>query len=311
MKYQHLFGPVPSRRLGISLGIDLVPYKTCTLNCVYCECGETTDLTVDLQEYIPVQSVIDELAHCLSAGPLLDYITFSGSGEPTLNRGIGRVVDYLKKNYPQYKVCLLTNGTLFGEYSIRSAVSKIDLIIPSLDAASEEIFKKINRPHKSISCAAVIDGLARLRSEYCGEIVLEIFIVPGFNDSPEELSLLKKALKKIKPARVQIGTLDRPGTEDWVKRADAKIMEDISMFLGNAAPIGDFQPGPINTSFSDKQGGQIIRMLKRRPCTLHDLQQVLNLRPVEVQKRINYLLKQKKIEAEQKERGIFFKIKNH
>lgn len=311
MKYNHLFGPVPSRRLGVSLGVDLVPLKTCTLNCVYCECGETTNLTTARKEYVPVQAVIDELEHYLSTKPRLDYITFSGSGEPTLHSGIDRIIDFLKSEYHQYKISLLTNGTLFTESFVRSAVREIDLIIPSLDAASEKTFQQINRPHANIHCSDIIDGLIKLRHEFSGKITLEIFIVPGLNDNPEELALLKEAVKKISPDRVQIGTLDRPGTEDWVEAAEITKLREIAAYIGNTEIIGDFRPRHTISSFQDSYSRQILQTLHRRPCTVSDLQQVLNLRPVEIQKYINHLLLNGKIEAEQKKRGIFLKIKNN
>ncbi len=308
MSYNHLFGPVPSRRLGRSLGVDLVPMKTCSLDCVYCECGETTDITINRKEYEPVQSVIAELEHCLSAAPNLDFITFSGSGEPTLNSNIGRVVSFLKTNYSHYKLCLLTNGTLFSDQSLLTEVSNIDLLIPSLDAASEQAFQSINRPHASLSISAVIDGLIDLRSVYKGEIILEVFIVPGLNDTSEELALLKDAISRIKPDRVQVGTLDRPGTEEWVKEAETHNMRKIAGYLGKAELIGEYRPRRKALPSDNILGSQIIQTLQRRPCTLKDLQQALSLRPVEIQKQIRSLLEEGNIVAEERGRGIFFRV---
>lgn len=307
MKYNYLFGPVPSRRLGRSLGVDLVPHKTCTLDCVYCECGETINLTVTRKDYVPVQSVIAELDDYLSTAPALDYITFSGSGEPTLHSGIGEVVDFLKRHYPQYKLCLLTNGTLFNDPSVRSAVRQIDLIIPSLDAGSEKSFQAVNRPHADIKCEAIIDGLVKLRREYEGVIILEIFIVPGINDTPGELTLLKKAIDAIKPDRVQLGTLDRPGTEDWVEEADEAKMRDVAEYLGKAELIGQFRPQRNKVCPGNPYSDQILETLRRRPCTIADLQQITGLRPAEIQKHIRQLQERGKVTAVQKERGIFYK----
>ena len=146
MKYKHLFGPVPSRRLGLSLGIDPIPYKTCSFDCVYCECGATTKLTAARKEYIPVDEIISELDSFLSSNPTLDYITFSGSGEPTLNIGIGRVISYLKKNFSQYKIAVLTNSSLFSDPEVREELLLADVIMPSLDAVSENVFQKITDP---------------------------------------------------------------------------------------------------------------------------------------------------------------------
>jgi wyosine [tRNA(Phe)-imidazoG37] synthetase (radical SAM superfamily) len=191
MKHKHLFGPVPSRRLGVSLGVDLIPLKTCSLDCVYCECGKTTRLTVERKEYIPVDRVIAELEVYLRNNPPLDFITFAGSGEPTLNSGLGNVISYLKQNFRQYRTCLLTNGTLFTDPEVRAEAAAVDLIIPSLDAATEDTFNRLNRPEISLDCTAIINGLEQLRSEYKGEIILEIFIVPGLNDTELEPLVLQ------------------------------------------------------------------------------------------------------------------------
>jgi wyosine [tRNA(Phe)-imidazoG37] synthetase (radical SAM superfamily) len=309
MKHKYLFGPVPSRRLGVSLGVDLIPLKTCSLDCVYCECGKTTRLTVVRKEYLPQAAVLGELADYLSANPYLDFITFAGSGEPTLNSSLGEVAVYLKTNYPQYKLCLLTNGTLFTDLQVRADVAHIDLVIPSLDSATESGFKLINRPQKDLSCAAMIAGLIKLRAEFKGEIRLEIFIVPGINDTPNELAALKKAIKQIKPDRVQLGTLDRPGTEAWVEAADSQKMKEISAFLNGAELIGAFQARQKIASFKEEHSKNILQTLRRRPCTINDLEQILDIHPAELQKYVHDLLERDKIEVENKERGAFLKIK--
>lgn len=309
MEYKHLFGPVPSRRLGVSLGIDLIPFKTCTLNCVYCECGRTTNLTVERKEYAPTDEVIDELGEHLKSRPDLDFITFSGSGEPTLHSRIGEIINFLKQNYPQYKVAVLTNGSLFHLGELRGEVKNADLIMPSLDAASENVFKKINRPHGSLSCQKIISGLAELRREYPRKIWLETFIVPGLNDTKSELQLLKEAIQKINPDKVQLNTLDRPGTESWVVHAKKEELEEISSYLGNAEITTKFASRRKIVSFSRDIEENILSTLKRRPCTAEDLSQVLGLHLNEITKYLQALLEIGKIETEKQERGIFFKIK--
>jgi wyosine [tRNA(Phe)-imidazoG37] synthetase (radical SAM superfamily) len=305
MKKKHLFGPVPSRRLGISLGVDLIPHKTCSLNCVYCECGRTTNLTIERKEYVPTDQVINELDQYLKDQPQLDYITFAGSGEPLLHSRIGQIVDWLKTAHPGYKLCLLTNGTLFTDQRTRKEVLNLDLIIPSLDAATDESFAKVNRPHKNLKCAQMIEELVKLREEFPGTIILEIMIVPGLNDSQQELVALKSAIKKIRPDRVQLGTLDRPGTEDWVEAAPLETMEAIARFLGNIELIGNFKPRRQIASFNEMHSDSILEILKRRPCTVEDLQQSLNLHPAELQKYVNQLLEENRIKVEQRERGQF------
>ena len=148
--YKYLFGPVPSRRLGMSLGVDLVPKKVCSLNCVYCEVGKTTKLTLDRMEYVKYDKVIAELKQFMSSNPKIDYITFSGSGEPTLNIKIGDVMNFIKKNYPEIKTAVLTNGTLLFDKKLRTELLQADVILPSLDAASQEVFEKIDRPNPSL-----------------------------------------------------------------------------------------------------------------------------------------------------------------
>ncbi|MDY6827532.1 MAG: radical SAM protein [Bacillota bacterium] len=309
MKYKHLFGPVPSRRLGVSLGIDLIPPKTCTLDCVYCECGKTTRLTTERREYIPVSNVLKEVDDYLAQKPELDYITFAGSGEPTLNNKMGQVIEFLKNSYPHYHICVLTNGTLFSDPAIRAEVLKADLIIPSLDAATEKTFQQINRPHPKLNCSKIIAGLVDLRHEFAGEIRLEIFIVPGLNDTNKELQAIKETIEKINPHRIQLGTLDRPGTENWVQAADKEKMQQIASFLGRSELIGEFQPRNKIASFNESYNDQILDTLRRRPCTLEDLQQILNLHPAELQKYINHLLAMGRIETENRDRGTFLKLK--
>ncbi len=309
MRYKYLFGPVPSRRLGVSLGVDLIPLKTCTLDCAYCECGKTTMLTTDRKAYVPINQVKAELEDYLSGNPVLDYITFSGSGEPTLNRDIGSLIAYIGNKYPQYRICVLTNGTLFSDPVVREAVSRADLLIPSLDAASEKAFHLINRPHSNLTCSEVIKGLIDLRQTYSGMMIMEIFIVPGLNDDDKELSAIKRSLGKVAPDRVQLGTLDRPGTEDWVEAAGREKMKEISTFLDHAEIIGELQSRCTISSFQQSYSRQILQLLRRRPCTLNDLEQVLNLHPAELQKYLNHLLENNNIEALYRDRGLFFKIK--
>lgn len=308
VKYKHLFGPVPSRRLGISLGIDPIPFKTCTLNCVYCECGPTTNLTTERREYVPVDEILNELDDYLKKLPALDYITFSGSGEPTLHIKIGDIINFLKQNYPQYKIVVLTNGTLFYQRRVRDDVKNSDLIMPSLDSASAEIFKKINRPHKELDIKKIISGLIKLRREFRGKIWLETFIVPGLNNTREELQALKKAIEEIKPDKVQLNTLDRPGTESWVMAVKKGELRRIASYL-NAEIISEFRSRKEITSFDRNIEENIVSTIKRRPCTAEDLSRILGLHLNEINKYLQVLIETGKIKSEEQERGVFFRPK--
>lgn len=148
--YKHLFGPVPSRRLGMSLGIDLIPKKLCSLNCVYCEVGKTTKLTTNRLEYVKYDNVIAELKQFMGNNAKIDYITFSGSGEPTLNSRIGDILNFIKKEYPKIKTAVLTNGSLLYDKILRTEMISADVILPSLDAASQKVFEKIDKPNPSL-----------------------------------------------------------------------------------------------------------------------------------------------------------------
>jgi sulfatase maturation enzyme AslB (radical SAM superfamily) len=159
--HRFLFGPVNSRRLGRSLGVDLLPFKTCSLDCIYCECGWTTDRTIARGELVPTSKVIAELDDYLPANPDVDYVTFSGSGEPTLHTGTGTIIEHLKRRYPKIKVAVLTNGTLLGDPVVQSEVAEADLVVPSLDGATETAFRGICRPADGVTVATVIDGMRR------------------------------------------------------------------------------------------------------------------------------------------------------
>lgn len=310
MKY--LFGPVKSRRLGISLGIDLVPFKTCTLNCVYCECGETTSLTTAIDEYAPFGEVIKELDEYLSKKPVLDNITFAGSGEPLLYSRTGEIIDHLKFNYPDYNVCILTNGTLLYLPGVRKAALKADTIIPSLDAVSEDIFKKINRPAPGITVKEIIDGLKKLRMEFKGDIFLEIFIVPGLNDTEKEINKLKEVCGKIKPDAIQLNSLDRPGTEGWVKKASLESLKSIrdrlSPFQVTIAGESEYGRKDINR-ISEDISGTIIATISRRPSTYEDLSAVLGVKRTDLNRILKELLDNGKIEEAGGPQGPFYKLR--
>ncbi|MFH1076626.1 MAG: radical SAM protein [Pseudomonadota bacterium] len=308
MKY--LFGPVPSRRIGISLGIDFFSQKTCTYDCVYCECGKTSHLSLTRKEYAPFEALASELNAYLDARPLLDYITFSGSGEPTLYSRIGEVVTFIKKKHPSYKICVITNGSLLYLEQVRSEIKDADLIIPSLDAVSHEAFVKINRPHPGLAVETIVQGLVSLGKEYKGHLWLEIFIIPGVNDTRSELDRFKIVLDIVKPEKVQLNILDRPGVEKWVKPADRKDLEKIAEYL-------EYEAIEIITSKGQDKKTElfyanpkdiIIQTLKRRPCTIEDLSKIVGILPKEITRYLDALIKEHHIEIETQERGTFFKI---
>ncbi len=308
--YKYLFGPVPSRRLGMSLGVDLVPKKVCSLDCVYCEVGNTTKLTTKKMEYIPYDKVITELKDYFENNPNPDYITFSGSGEPTLNSRIGDVLQFIKQKKSEIPVAVLTNGTLFYDENIRKELLDADVVLPSLDAATENTFQKINRPAKELTVEKYIQGLVEFRKEYTGQIWLEVFILPGFNDNIEDLKALKKAFEQIKPDEIQLNTLDRPGTVKDISPANKDTLQKIVDFwkLPNVVVIAAASERKEIKSYRKDAETAILETITRRPCTIDDLVKILGLHINEINKYLDVLESEDKIESIWQDRGIFYQI---
>ncbi len=241
---RYVFGPIASRRLGRSLGVDLVRAKTCSLDCVYCEAGATTRHTLERSEAVPVDEVISELRQFLQTAPELDYITFSGAGEPTLNSRIGDVISFLKKEFPQYKVCLLTNACGFFDPALRRELNGLDVVIPSLDASNEEEFQKINRPAPGLTFPMLMEGLQAFCQESSARIFLELFIVPGVNDSPESVERFAGLIRTLRVDRIQLNMLDRPGVVNWVVPAPPETVARFRNALQDIAPVDCAAPKP-------------------------------------------------------------------
>jgi len=304
--YKTLFGPVASRRLGVSLGVDLVNHKTCNLDCVYCECGATTHLTMNRQEYVPVDRVKDELTAYLSRGEKIDYITFSGSGEPTLNDGIGDVIQFLKTDHPQYNLALLTNSTLLDRPAFRRQLKDVDVVMASLDAASQAHFKQINRPHPELDLNSIIDGIAAFRRMFAGRLLIEFFVVKGCNDSVTALKRMKSILDRIDADGLLLNTLDRPATEDWVQPIGPNQLKDISVFLEDADII-NYQPvQPKRAVRHTDLLTRLVSTVRRRPCTIEDVSQIMGLDVETLQPALDQLVASNQLIMKQMDRGLFY-----
>lgn len=309
--YKYLFGPVPSRRLGMSLGVDLVPKKVCSLDCVYCEVGKTTKLTLERKEYIPFNKVKEELQHYFLHNPDPDYITFSGYGEPTLNSRIGDILHLIKEIRPAIPVAVLTNGTMLNLRAVRDAMKDADVVLPSLDAATEEVFRKINRPPNDLSISSYIEGLVDFRKEFHGQLWLEVFILPGYNNSDEELTALREAIVRIKPDSVQLNTLDRPGTIPGLLPASREELERITRRwnLENCIIIAAVPERKNIQSYRQDAETAILETIARRPCTLEDLTKILGMHGNEINKYLDVLEAENKVKPVLQERGVFYQLK--
>jgi len=310
MAYKYLFGPVPSRRLGLSLGIDLVPYKFCSMNCLYCEAGRTTCLTTERREYVPVDEVLAEIGDYLNHNPHIDYLTFSGAGEPTLHSKVGEIINFLKKNYSRYKIAMITNSSLLWNNDLRRELLAADMILPSLDAATEATFRKINRPDESLKLQQIIEGLIAFRENYQGKMWLEIFFIPGINDSEEELSKFVEIVELIKPDEVQLNSLDRPGTESWVTPMSREKLESIALLFKTTKAVIIARKSLNNQleSAEHEIDGKILATIRRRPCTVEDLVTQLNISHNTLLSFLENLQKEGRVCTEEKKRGLFYKI---
>lgn len=285
----HLFGPVPSRRLGRSLGVDLIPPKTCPYDCLYCEVGPTTHQTLKRREY-NFEAIIREVTDYLSRpGAAPDFLTLAGSGEPTLNLGIGRIIKALKE-MTATPVAVLTNGALLYQPEVRRELKGADVVLPSLDAAREETFRLINRPLPDFSLEQLLTGLAAFRQEFAGQIWLEVMLLKGINDQKPELLALKQAIQKIAPDKVQLNTAVRPVVAEQALPLTAEDLMAAAAFWGDGVEvIAAFDRAAVTPpAVSD---ADLVEMLSRRPMTADDLSRALGLSLPEIRERLYRLQK--------------------
>lgn len=303
---KYLFGPVPSRRLGLSLGVDIIPFKVCSLDCVYCQLGKTGEKTIIRSDFVPIEEVLSQLKETLDSGVKTDFVTISGSGEPTLNSQLGKIIDGIKK-ITDIPVALLTNSTLLNRPNVRADCAKADIVLPSLDAADQQTFEKINRPHPDIRIENLIDGLIAFRDEFHGSIWLEIFLIENINTDNSQIEKIINTSKRIRPDKIQLNTAVRPTAKSDIKRLSPEKMHEITKKFGkNCEIIADFAKKHTQKDFENK-AQTILSMLKRRPCSLNDLAAAIGIHQNEALKYITSLQQQKLVAAEEKNGIIFFK----
>ena len=291
---RYLFGPVPSRRLGRSLGVDLVPFKTCSYDCIYCQLGPTTCKTIERKAWVPLDAVVAQLQDRLSSKP--DYITLSGSGEPTLNSQVGEMIAKIK-TLTDIPVAVLTNGSLLWLEEVRRQLLGADLVIPSLDAGDETMFQRINRPHEQISCEKMLDGLVTFRQEFPGVYWLEVMVVGGSTATAAEIENLAAGVKRIQPDRVQLNTVTRPPAEKEAAAVSPQRLDQFcSLFCPRAEVIADFRGIHREDEFvASRQEG--LDLLQRRPCSVVDIAAGLGMHENEVIKHLEELRVDGEIES--------------
>jgi len=301
-----VYGPVPSRRLGRSLGIDLVPFKTCTYDCIYCQLGRTTNKTCERKEWVSLENVLQELRGKLDTKP--DYITLSGSGEPTLCLRIGNLIEGIKR-MTDISVAVLTNGSLLWLPEVRDELMSADLVLPSLDAGNEELFNYVNRPHPDITFDRMVEGLIQFRASYPGRYWLEVVLLGGVTGIAAEVERIARIVKRIGPDRVQLNTATRPPVEDFAfASSPEKLREFADYFSPRAEVIADFTRSDGRMEFAGHRE-DVLGLLSRRPCTVEDVAHGLGMHRNEAIKFVDELLSAEALQSEIREGRQYYKTK--
>ena len=300
LKTKRVFGPVLSKRLGNSLGIDVIPHKTCSYNCIYCQLGSEENTITDLTNYYSVDEIIYELKEALLNNKNIDYITFTGSGEPTLYKDLKKLI-YEIKQITDIPVCIITNGSLLYKQEMRSNLLLADLIIPSLDAGNEETFKLIDNPNKEINFDKMVEGLIEFKKVFKGEYWLEIFLLKDINDNEDELDDIIKIVKKIKPDRIQLITATRRVANEKAKALSDEELKKIKKYFNSKCDIEIDIP---NISENHKGNTRIlteediVNFLIRQPDTAYIIAKSFNENERKVKELLDLLIKKNKVREE-------------
>jgi wyosine [tRNA(Phe)-imidazoG37] synthetase (radical SAM superfamily) len=294
--YRHIFGPVPSRRLGRSLGVDLTPFKTCTLDCIFCQLGQTTNKTLDRHEYAPVWHVESELDAWIKEGGKADYITLSGSGEPTLHTRFGEVLQFVRER-TAIPTALLSNGTLFWRPEVREAAKRAHMVKLSLSAWDQSSFEHVNRPHRDLEFECVVEGQRAFRDEFQGKLWVEVFLLWGVNTVERDIEKIAALIESIGPDEIHLNTAVRPPAQDFALAVPRKQMEAMAgLFHPPTKVIAEFAAGgPADIEANE---GNILALLQRRPCTAQQIAEVFGMHLSEVSKYVGKLSRTGKLRAQ-------------
>jgi wyosine [tRNA(Phe)-imidazoG37] synthetase (radical SAM superfamily) len=307
--YTYLYGPVPSRRLGRSLGVDLVPFKTCTYNCVYCQLGRTTNKTLERKEYVAAESILSEMERKLTEPHRPDYITLAGSGEPTLNSGIGKIIRGIK-GMTDIPVAVLTNGSLLWIDEVEDALMAANLVIPSLDAGDDFLFKYVNRPHHDIPFDRMVEGIAGFTKRFKGEVWLEVLLLAGVTGLLAEAEKIALIANGLGVARIQLNTAMRPPAEDFAFALSSEHLSALKgLFHGHVDIISEnVQAITEDVTLGQASDADILALLNRRPCTVEGIALGLGLHPNDVLKRVLFLRQRRAVKAVRKDNALFYEV---
>ncbi|MBC8391215.1 MAG: radical SAM protein [Deltaproteobacteria bacterium] len=307
-KYHYLFGPVPSRRFGRSLGVDLTPYKTCSLDCVFCQLGPTWNKTVSRKEYVPTDVVLAELKDWLKTNGKADYITLSGAGEPTLHSHFGEVLEFIRKN-STIPAVLLTNGTMLYLPEVQEEAAKANVVKVSLSAWNRISYGWVNRPHPQLRFNQLVQGQKAFRAKFKGQLWMEVFLIKAINSKPDDVRKIAAMAKEIKPDRIQLNTAVRPPAEDFVMALSHENMEELThLFCPAAEIIAEYSPSHTDSVQANQD--TIFAMLQRRPCTMGEIADIFGMHINEASKYLGILMRSGRIRAEQKNSAIYYNAVN-
>ncbi len=306
----HVYGPVPSRRLGQSLGVDLVPFKVCSYDCVYCQLGRTTRKTLTRELFVPVDAVLAELGERLEGGPRPDFIGLAGSGEPTLHAHLGELIDGIK-GMTDVPVAVLTNGSLLWLPEVRAALAHADLVMPSLDAGTSSRFVRVNRPHADLSFEQMVEGLVTFSHGFAGQIWLEVLLLAGITDSVEEVERIAALVARMRVDRVQLNTVSRPPAESSALAVPADDLERLSRLMPCRCEViaEGSRPGGAASPAGEAARARIVALLRRRPCTSDGIAVGLGLHPNEVLKHLDALEAAGAVQAVRRGEAVFYAIR--
>jgi wyosine [tRNA(Phe)-imidazoG37] synthetase (radical SAM superfamily) len=300
-----VFGPVPSRRLGFSLGVDIIPRKYCNFDCIYCQIGKTTHKNVTRKKFFEVEEVVKEIVDTIQFAEKVDFVTFSGSGEPTLNENLGAMIKEVKKSV-NTPIAVITNSSSLGIEEVRNDLFNADVVLPSLDAASDEVFKSINRPQANLELTFIIEGIKSLKKDYKGRIWLEIMLIKGVNDTPDELQKLRFILNDLKVDKIHLNTVTRPPSEKNAGPLNRKELEKIKIFFGdNCEIVSSFEKNGVHKE-QEGWARTLVDILKRRSLTIQDIIRITGTSSFRIHEELDAMEKKGSIKAYRLGNDIYY-----
>lgn len=305
-KFKYLFGPVPSRRFGRSLGVDLTPYKTCSLDCVFCQLGRTSEKTILRREYVPTAAVLAELEEWLKADGQADYITLSGSGEPTLHSRFGEVLEFIREN-SSIQGALLTNGTMLNLPEVQDAASHARVVKTTLSAWDQRTYNWFNRPCPKLRFNDLVEGQKAFRAQFKGQLWLEVFLISGMNTTVADVQKIASLAKEIRPDRIHLNTAIRPPAEDFVAALPKERMEQLArLFHPSAEIIGESHTASTVETRANQD--MILSMLQRRPCSARQIAETYGMHLNDISKYLGKLMRSREIRSVRRNKTLYYSV---